>query len=161
VKEAERTSEALELVTELYTIVDRLERLFPGRKFTPDGHLVGSLGEVVAASRYAIGLVPMSTKGVDAVTTRGERVEIKATQGRSVAFRGEPPLLIVLRIARDGSAEEVFNGPGGLVWPELARKPIPSNGQRSISLARLRALQALVKPEQKVSLRTSVEEPSR
>ncbi len=38
------------LVQELYSIVDRLEELFPGRRFTPDGHLVGSIGEVLAAA---------------------------------------------------------------------------------------------------------------
>ena len=37
------------LIGRLYDIVDRLEELFPGRKFTPDGHLVGSIGEVIAA----------------------------------------------------------------------------------------------------------------
>ena len=38
------------LVQELYSIVDRLDELFPGRRFTPDGHLVGSIGEVLAAA---------------------------------------------------------------------------------------------------------------
>ena len=38
------------LVQDLYSIVDRLEELFPGRRFTPDGHLVGSIGEVLAAA---------------------------------------------------------------------------------------------------------------
>ncbi len=42
----------------LYDIVDRLEELFPGRKFTPDGHLVGSIGEVIAANLYGLELVP-------------------------------------------------------------------------------------------------------
>ncbi len=32
------------LLASLYPIVDRLELLFPGRKFTPDGHLMGSIG---------------------------------------------------------------------------------------------------------------------
>ena len=33
------------LVGELYALVAQLEALFPGRRFTPDGHLVGSIGE--------------------------------------------------------------------------------------------------------------------
>jgi hypothetical protein len=37
------------LVSRLYEIVDELEEIFPGRHFTPDGHLVGSLGESLAA----------------------------------------------------------------------------------------------------------------
>ncbi len=38
------------IVQEPYSIVDRLEELFPGRRFTTDGHLVGSIGEVLAAA---------------------------------------------------------------------------------------------------------------
>ncbi len=46
------------LIGRLYDIVDRLEELFPGRKFTPDGHLVGSIGEVIAANLYDLELLP-------------------------------------------------------------------------------------------------------
>jgi hypothetical protein len=31
-----------ELIGDLYRIVEELETMFPGRHFTPDGHLVGS-----------------------------------------------------------------------------------------------------------------------
>ena len=37
------------LLDQLYAASGRLEALFPGRKFTLDGHLVGSVGEVIAA----------------------------------------------------------------------------------------------------------------
>ena len=33
-----------ELVRDLYKLVAKFEALFPERKFTPDGHLVGSIG---------------------------------------------------------------------------------------------------------------------
>jgi len=38
-----------ELIRQIYAIVDELERLYPGRRFTPDGHLVGSIGEAYSA----------------------------------------------------------------------------------------------------------------
>jgi hypothetical protein len=41
-------------VAAIYRAVAALEAAYPGRKFTPDGHLVGSIGEVVAAE--ALGL---------------------------------------------------------------------------------------------------------
>ena len=41
-----------QLIKRLYEIVAELESLYPGRKFTPDGHLVGSIGEVIAAHNY-------------------------------------------------------------------------------------------------------------
>lgn len=34
-------------VADIYRAVAALEQLYPGRKFTPDGHLVGSMGEVI------------------------------------------------------------------------------------------------------------------
>ena len=36
-------------IRELYAITKELELQFPGRKFTPDGQLVGSIGEVLVA----------------------------------------------------------------------------------------------------------------
>ena len=49
-----------EIVRELYSSVAELEELFPGRKFTLDGHLVGSIGEVIAAHRYGLELLPQN-----------------------------------------------------------------------------------------------------
>ena len=36
------------LIGELFRIVDNLNKLFPEKPFTPDGHLVGSIGEVIS-----------------------------------------------------------------------------------------------------------------
>jgi hypothetical protein len=38
-----------EPVAKIYEAVEELQKFYPGRKFTPDGHLVGLIGEVVAA----------------------------------------------------------------------------------------------------------------
>jgi hypothetical protein len=38
-----------EAVAQIYRAVEELEALYRPRKFTPDGHLVGSIGEVLAA----------------------------------------------------------------------------------------------------------------
>ena len=39
------------LVPELFRVIAELEAAAPGRHFTPDGHLVGSIGEVIAGDR--------------------------------------------------------------------------------------------------------------
>lgn len=54
-----------QLVAELYRVVDQLELWFPRRHFTPDGHLVGMLGECLAAYHYFLDLLPASSAGVD------------------------------------------------------------------------------------------------
>ena len=126
------------LLDDLYTAADGLERLFPGRKFTLDGHLVGSIGEVTAAYMFDLDLNPASTLKHDARARDGRNVEIKLTQGRGVAIRHEPDHLIVLHRPMGGPIRVVFNGPGAIPW--AASGKMQKNGQRPISLSRLRLL---------------------
>jgi hypothetical protein len=75
------------LISELYRIVDRLEGLFPGRPFTVDGHLLGSIGEVLAAYRYNLDLKRPSTSGCDADSAgRQDRNQDDATQVRLLSL---------------------------------------------------------------------------
>ena len=138
------------LVKQLYATVNELESMFPGRHFTPDGHMVGSLGECLVADAYGLELMTASNKGYDAVTASGLEVEIKATQSKSVAFRSEPAHTIVIRILKDGSFEEIYNGPGSLVWKQFERKKLPSNGQYQISITKLTKLNKDVAEESRV-----------
>ena len=134
----DRIAEIPKLVTELYQITERLESLFPGRRFTPDGHLVGSIGEVLAAHHYDLKLLPNSAKIHDATTPDGLLVQIKATQRRNIALRSEPEHLLVLKILSDGSVEEAYNGPGNAPWENAGK--MQKNGQRPISLSKLKTL---------------------
>ncbi len=128
------------LIKQLYATVNELEAMFPGRHFTPDGHMVGSLGESLVADAYNLELKTASNKGYDAVTECGLEVEIKATQSNSVAFRSQPQHTIIIKIHPDGTFEEIYNGPGVLIWEQFKGKRLPSNGQFQISLNKLRQL---------------------
>lgn len=55
------TSYVPALIERLYQVVTELEGHFPGHQFTPDGHLDGSIGEVLGAYRYGLELLPCST----------------------------------------------------------------------------------------------------
>lgn len=135
------------IVGRLYELVDELERAFR-RPFTPDGHLVGSLGEVLASHYYALELLPCSTECHDAKTSDGRLVQVKATQGKSVALRAEPDFLLVIALRRDGSIDEVYNGPGREPWQSAGRPR--TNGQRPLSLSRLRTLARSVSREDRI-----------
>lgn len=123
----------------IYDAVDELEAMFPGRHFTPDGHLVGSLGEALASHHYGVQLFEASAHCHDGAC--GDlRVQVKATQGDQIALSSEPEHLLVLRLARDGTFTEEFNGPGHLVWALVGHKPRPKNGQYSVRLSKLRKI---------------------
>ena len=144
----ERPSELQSVISELYEVVDKLETKYPGRHFTPDGHMVGSLGEVVAAERYGLELFEASHPVHDAVATDGRLIQIKATQGTRIALNECPDNLIVLHLSHDGSFEEVYNGPGASVWDVCGK--MQKTGQRQISLARLRKLQGSVAQDKRI-----------
>ena len=126
------------LLNKLYVASDQLRSLFPERKFTLDGHLVGSIGEVIAAYMFDLILAAASSKGHDAKTRSGKRVEIKFTQGSSIGFRHEPNILIVLRRPKGGPVEIIFNGPGKVAWK--AAGEMQPNGTKPISLKKLKEL---------------------
>jgi hypothetical protein len=69
-----------EPVAAIYRAVSDLEALYPQRRFTPDGHLVGSIGEVVAAKALGLTLHRASYPGHDAFDSDGD-VQIKMTGG--------------------------------------------------------------------------------
>ena len=138
------------LVKQLYATVNELGEMFPGRHFTPDGHMVGSLGECLVADAYCLELKTASNKGYDAVTESGLEVEIKATQSNSVAFRSQPQHAIIIKIFPDGTFEEIYNGPGALVWEQFKDKRLPSNGQFQVSVTKLSRLNQSVAQSDRV-----------
>ena len=132
------------IITRLYALVDELEELFPGRKFTPDGHLVGSIGEVVAKYFYDLSLSRHS-EAFDGETNDGTRrkVQIKLTAGKSVSLAvqpTDPELLLVLHINRTLGFEEIYNGsyPVGI----LRGRKVSRRQVKNVSLLQLKQAQA-------------------
>lgn len=125
-------------VADIYRAVELLSKAYPGRKFTPDGHLVGSIGEVVAAEALGLTLYNGSHPGHDAVDADGNEVQIKMTGGKSVALYAPCTRLVVLRIVNPEEAEIVYNGPGEPAWRAAGKRQ--KNGQHAISLTKLRQL---------------------
>ena len=128
-----------EPVARIYKAAAELEALYPGRKFTPDGHLVGSIGEVIAAEALGLTLYPMSKPGHDAFDANGD-VQIKLTAGKSIAMYACCVRLVVLRVVSPEEAEIVYDGAGQPAWD--AAGAMQKNGQRAISLSKLRAIAA-------------------
>jgi hypothetical protein len=126
------------LVARLNEVVRRLEALFPGRRFTLDGHLVGSVGEVIAAAIFDLELLVGSTESHDARASDGRLVQIKLTQSVAIGLRSCPQHLLVLAMNEHGRFSIPYNGPGQPAW-EIAGRP-QKNGQRQVTLPRLRRI---------------------
>lgn len=127
------------IVATMYALVDELEHMFPGCHFTPDGHMVGSLGEALAAYCYGVALSPASALCHDG-SCDGRNVQVKATQTDRIAISSNPDFLLVLALNRDGTFQEIYNGPGETVWNLVAHKKLPKNGQYQVPFSKLRAL---------------------
>ena len=147
--ELEASSPSIDsLVRVQFAVTEAFEMLEPNRPWTPDGHLVGSIGEVYARDHYAIDLDTPSAERHDGWAPDGRLVQVKMTQGKQVGLSSEPEHLLVLRLHRSGEVEEIYNGPGQLVWKAAGK--MQKNGQRSVSLSRLAGLQEQVRLDERV-----------
>jgi hypothetical protein len=130
-----------ELVRLIFRACAELSRR-SGRSVSPDGHLVGSLGEIYAARALGLRLETASNAGFDAVDGQGHRVEIKTTTRSSISLSASGTLaerLIVVQLnAETGAAQIVYDGDAAVAW-DIAGKP-QKNGQRSLSLSKLRSV---------------------
>ncbi len=144
----EKVNSIKDRVKQLMKIVNDLEKDFPGRSFTLDGHLVGSIGEVIAASCYAVKLSKPSEKTHDGVVD-GKKVQIKITQQNNIMISSKPEHLLVLYLNNEsGEVYEVYNGPGDLVWD--SKKNLDSHNYKHFSLGKLMKLDKNVKLDERL-----------
>lgn len=134
-------------IQELIRIVSELEKEFPGRHFTVDGHLVGSIGEVIAAYYYGIDLYDASTERHDGIVN-GREVQIKITQQDNIMISAEPDYLIVLYMNKNGNIYEVYNGPGNVPWESASKKD--SHNNRHMRVNKLMKLDADISEEDRI-----------
>ena len=123
---AEKMDGIKEKVQQLIGIVKELEKDFPGRHFTLDGHLVGSIGEVMASYFYGIELYAASAVAHDG-EIEGKKVQVKITQQEDVVINHEPEYLIALYLNKNGEVYEIYNGPGKEPWDSASKRDSHNN----------------------------------
>ena len=96
--------------------IDRLKLAFPNREFTIDGRLVGDIGEIIAALEYDVVLHEVSQPEYDGFTSDGRRVQVKATFKDALTFKTVPDYYLGFKLFPDGRHEEIFNGPGSVIF---------------------------------------------
>lgn len=126
---------------ELINIVNHLELEYKDykRKFTLDGHLFGSIGEVYAAKKFDLTLLKSSKEKHDAKDKKGNLIQIKVTQRLSVGIRKEPDNLIVLKLNKvTFDFETIYYGEGKEPWKKANKEN--SSGQKIITLNKLKEI---------------------
>ncbi len=123
------------------------------RYFTPDGRMVGDIGEVLAANFFGVNLHAVGRHDWDG-THNGRNVQIKATGGVDTYLKAPAKggygdgLMLVFKIDREnGKYKVVYNGDIKRVWRALKHKKLDKSGAKMISIKRLLELQKQVSPK--------------
>jgi hypothetical protein len=88
------------------------------KHFTPDGRMVGDIGEVLAERFFCLRLEKDQKAGYDGIleTDNKTKVEIKITRKKAFQFRKITDRVIALSLTEGAEeVEVVFNGPGKLL----------------------------------------------
>jgi hypothetical protein len=143
-------SEALGLI---FQGIERLKDAFPNRKFTIDGRLVGDIGEVIAELEYDVTLDTVQRPHYDARTSDGRSVQIKATFKDSLTFVTEPDYYLGFKLYADGKYEEVFNGPGSVLYARFQGLKDIGTKLKSFPIRQMRRLSELVEQDKRIPKR--------
>jgi hypothetical protein len=147
----ESTKSALDSI---FLGIEMLKKTYSNkRQFTIDGRLVGDIGEVIAERDYDLELDKSSKAKHDGTTPKGLRVQIKATFQSSLTFKGEEGLYLGLKLHRDGSYEEIFNGPAKLISQHFSGRDGINKKLLSFPIKKLVEIQKKVKKGEKVQRR--------
>jgi len=109
----EYIAEALKLI---FQGISQLKEAFPEKEFTIDGRLVGDIGEVIAALEYDLTLYEVLHADHDGETSDGRKVQVKATFKDALTFKTVPDLYLGFKLYENGDHEEVYNGPGKVIF---------------------------------------------
>lgn len=144
-------------IIELLQIVKCLKNEYPHKEFTLDGRLVGDIGEVLAETYYDIKLFDKINPHYDGISSDGRKVQIKATMKNALNFPADhvPDYYLGIKILNNGSTEEIFNGPGLVIWDILKHRKKPKNNLYRIDINRLMKLDSTIDSKDRIRVRKS------
>ena len=133
--------------------IGQLRNAFPGKTFAIDGRLVGDIGEIVAALKYDIKLYNVQQARHDGMTSDGKKVQVKVTFKNSLTFRTIPDYYLGLKLFTDGSHEEIFNGPGQIIFERYKHRKGIGKILLSFPISELKKLSSNVSESKRIRLR--------
>jgi len=149
-KKRESISKALKSI---FSGIIELHQAFPSKNFTIDGRLVGDIGEVIAALEYDFELYDVQMADHDGKTSDGRKVQVKATFKNSLTFTTVPDYYLGFKLYEDGNFEEIFNGPGHVIYERYKHRKGIGKTQLSFPLNELKQLSNGVSESEKIKRR--------
>jgi hypothetical protein len=140
-------------VKRLLEIVEQLATTYPKKRFTLDGRLVGDIGEVLAEIYYDLDLFEVQKSLHDGKSSDGKLVQVKATMQSSLTFGDIPDYYLGLKIHKNGTYEEIYNGPGAVIWEAIKHRKRPKNYLYTVPMSQLLKLNQTVGAHDRVAHR--------
>lgn len=133
--------------------IELLREAFPGKAFTIDGRLVGDIGEVIAALEYDIELYEVQQADHDGKTSDGRKVQVKVSFKDSLTFKTVPDYYLGFKLFDDGRYEEIFNGPGRIIYERYKHRKGIGATLLSFPVTELKRLSEMVPESERIRLR--------
>lgn len=109
---------------------------------------------MLAALEYDIILHEKSLPDYDGVTSDGRRVQIKVTFKDSLYMGTVPDFFLGLKLFEDGTYEEIFNGPGAIIFERYKHlKGIGVKPGANMTISGLLELNKTVPPDKRIPKR--------
>lgn len=145
----------MKAIRAIYKSVESLNERYPERKFTPDGILVGTLGEVLAEEKYDLDLLPPKTKDFDATDCRCRKVQIHCNQRNTTPINKSATkgMFLALKLLPGDTIEQVFNGPASIAHQLTVGRKADASGFVGLSHDKLRKLMESVPESKRVPAR--------
>ena len=142
-------------ISAIYDIAHELSQAFKISNCTPDGHLLGAIGQI--AAKIAFGLTFNSKLQEHNCTWSDGKsmlnIQVRCTGRGSIAIRMEPEYLIALEISEAGKIFLLYNGPGKHVWEKIEHQ---KQTQKTASRKLLMEAQKEVDPNSKIQIKQNI-----
>jgi hypothetical protein len=149
----DRSDQLRAMIRNLWGQIQHLRKLYPHRRFTLDGRIVGDIGEVVAETLFDLTLDEKSRKTHDAVAGDGRQVSIKASFQNHLTFTATPEAMIGILLREDGGHEVVYNGPGRYIEEAYGHRAGFGAKLLRLPASRLREINEKIPSEERIDER--------
>jgi len=142
-------------ISAIYGIASELSKEFNITNCTPDGHLLGAIGQIAAKIAFGVRF-GSQTNEHNCTWSDGDSIldiQVRCTGRGSIALRKEPKYLIALEISEGGNIYLLYNGPGKYVWEMIKHQ---KNNQKYASKIQLRDAQMEVDPNSQIPIKQNI-----